>query len=248
MVLGLSCRRTTSPARTAGSRSTSTRTERRSGRATSPPNNFYRFNIASGAVEAGPFNTGAGTQLFGLCLKGELTAAVGNIALTPASAQNVAGTSHKVTATITSGGNPVPAELVSFSVTSGPNTGQVSDPNTGECSANSACTTDANGQVSWTYTSNGAAGTDTIQACFDDNGVTKCATATKEWTPAPDLQITKSGPANAVIGGQISYSLTVKNNGPSNATNVVVSDPVPAGTTLVSATPSQGTCNAHGEL
>jgi hypothetical protein len=39
-------------------------------------NNFYRFNINTGAVEVGPINTGAGTALFGLCLKGEPTAAV----------------------------------------------------------------------------------------------------------------------------------------------------------------------------
>ncbi|MBI2876347.1 MAG: hypothetical protein HYY20_05650 [Candidatus Tectomicrobia bacterium] len=38
--------------------------------------NFYRFNIASGAVEVGPINTGTGpSTLFGICLKGELTAA-----------------------------------------------------------------------------------------------------------------------------------------------------------------------------
>ena len=59
-----------------------------------------------------------------------------------------------------------------------------------------------------------------------------------------DLMLTKSGPANAVVGGQISYALTVTNNGPSDMTNVVVSDPLPAGTTLPSSTPSQGTCNA----
>jgi hypothetical protein len=40
-----------------------------------PSNNFYRFNIATGAVEVGPINTGPGTSLFGLCLKGEPTAA-----------------------------------------------------------------------------------------------------------------------------------------------------------------------------
>ena len=34
-------------------------------------NNFYRFDIATGAVEVGPINTGVGTALFGLCVKGE---------------------------------------------------------------------------------------------------------------------------------------------------------------------------------
>ncbi|MDQ2940845.1 MAG: DUF11 domain-containing protein [Chloroflexota bacterium] len=37
-------------------------------------NNFYRFNIASGAIEIGPINTGG--TLFGLCLKGEPTAGI----------------------------------------------------------------------------------------------------------------------------------------------------------------------------
>jgi hypothetical protein len=41
-------------------------------------NNFYRFNIASGAIEVGPINTGPGTSLAGLCLKGEPTAGGGN--------------------------------------------------------------------------------------------------------------------------------------------------------------------------
>lgn len=205
-------------------------------------NNFYRFNIATGAVEVGPIASGG--ALFGLCLKGEITAAIGNIVLTPPTAQNEAGTSHTVTATVTSAGNPVPGKLVSFSVIAGPNTGEVSNPNTGECSANSDCTTDSNGQVSWTYTSNGSAGTDTIQACFDDAGTTKCTTAEKTWIVSnADLSITKTGPAFVQSGGSITYNITVQNAGPANASNVMVNDPLPAGETLVSATSSQGTCS-----
>jgi len=42
--------------------------------------NFYRFNIATGAMEVGPINTGTGSgTLFGICVKGELTAATGKI-------------------------------------------------------------------------------------------------------------------------------------------------------------------------
>lgn len=41
--------------------------------------NFYRFNIATGAVEVGPIHTGTGSgTLFGICVKGELTAATGS--------------------------------------------------------------------------------------------------------------------------------------------------------------------------
>ena len=53
--------------------------------------------------------------------------------------------------------------------------------------------------------------------------------------PAPDLRITKTGPAQVTEGGMIAYSLVATNLGPTTATGVVVSDPVPAGTTFVSA-------------
>lgn len=141
-------------------------------------NNFYRFDIASGAVEVGPIASGG--SLFGLCVKGELTAAQPEITLDPPTATNPAGGNHTVTATVTQGGQPVANVLVSFSVTAGPNAGQVSDP--GECSIDPNCNTDAAGQTSWTYTSNGTVGTDVIVACFtDENDQEHCARVTKEW-------------------------------------------------------------------
>src|SRR6476469_6155942 len=60
--------------------------------------------------------------------------------------------------------------------------------------------------------------------------------------PTADLAITKTGPPCAQSGGTLTYSIEVDNNGPSDATGVVVNDPLPAGETLVTATPSQGTC------
>jgi uncharacterized repeat protein (TIGR01451 family) len=63
--------------------------------------------------------------------------------------------------------------------------------------------------------------------------------------PAPkvDIQITKSAAPNPVtVGKQVTWSMVVTNNGPSNATGVTVADPVPAGMTFVSVTSSQGTC------
>jgi len=164
-------------------------------------NNFYRFGIASGLVEVGPIASGG--SLFGLCVKGELTAAIGEIKLDPPTATNETGTDHTVTATVTAGGAPVVGALVSFSVTAGPNIGQVSDPNTGECTANNDCTTDANGQVSWTYTGTGGPGLDVITACFtDEQGVEHCARATKEWTEPVSL------PGRMTGGGTIPVSKT----------------------------------------
>ena len=43
------------------------------------------------------------------------------------------------------------------------------------------------------------------------------------------------------LGANVTYTVTATNNGPSNATGVAVTDPLPAGLTLVLATPSAGT-------
>ena len=55
--------------------------------------------------------------------------------------------------------------------------------------------------------------------------------------PAPDLSITKTGPAATTEGNNVTYTLVAKNNGPTTATGVTVSDPVPANSTFVSASP-----------
>ena len=63
--------------------------------------------------------------------------------------------------------------------------------------------------------------------------------------PQADIEITKTtGTSSATPGGTVIYTITVTNNGPSPATGVIVTDDLPAGLTLNSATPSQGTCNA----
>jgi uncharacterized repeat protein (TIGR01451 family)/fimbrial isopeptide formation D2 family protein len=56
-----------------------------------------------------------------------------------------------------------------------------------------------------------------------------------------DLAIAKTDAADPVlVGANITYTLTVRNDGPAAATGVTVTDTLPAGLTLVSATPSQG--------
>ncbi len=57
-----------------------------------------------------------------------------------------------------------------------------------------------------------------------------------------DLSITKTGPSTIRPGFPIQYLITVSNAGPQGASNVVVTDIIPAGTTFISAVPSQGTC------
>jgi hypothetical protein len=100
------------------------------------------------------------------------------IALTPPSDENEVGEDHTVTATLTDLlGNPQPGIPVTFSVISGPNAGT-----TGTCIP-ADCTTDANGQVSFTYTGDGGIGQDEIEACFSDvAGNLICSQiVTKDW-------------------------------------------------------------------
>ena len=59
--------------------------------------------------------------------------------------------------------------------------------------------------------------------------------------PSADLDIAKTGPADPVAAGDAAaFTLTVRNHGPSNATGVVVSDPLPAGLQFDSASPGCG--------
>ena len=55
-----------------------------------------------------------------------------------------------------------------------------------------------------------------------------------------DLSVTKSGPAQAPAGSDVSYTVTVINVGPDDAAAVVLDDPTPAGMTFVSAGQASG--------
>jgi uncharacterized repeat protein (TIGR01451 family) len=79
----------------------------------------------------------------------------------------------------------------------------------------------------------------------DSNAANNSATATTAVNPAADLAVTKSdSPDPVVVGNNVTYTVTVANNGPSQATAVVLTDNLPGAVTFVSATPSQGTCSA----
>jgi uncharacterized repeat protein (TIGR01451 family) len=66
-------------------------------------------------------------------------------------------------------------------------------------------------------------------------------------TPAPtvvDLAIVKTAdPTSLLTGKNVTYTLTVTNNGPVTDTNVVVGDSLPFGVTFVSVSSTQGTCS-----
>ena len=64
--------------------------------------------------------------------------------------------------------------------------------------------------------------------------------------PLADLTVSKSGDEAAPINGQITYNISVFNGGPDDATNVVLTDALPAHTTYVTSSTSQGTINFDG--
>ena len=74
---------------------------------------------------------------------------------------------------------------------------------------------------------------------LDPDLANNTATSSVLLTPSADPQITKAGPATAVPGTNVVYTITVTNAGPSDATTVTVTDPTPPGLTFVS---NSGAC------
>jgi uncharacterized repeat protein (TIGR01451 family) len=61
---------------------------------------------------------------------------------------------------------------------------------------------------------------------------------------APDLTISKAvEPALVTVGGQLTYTLVITNNGPGIATGVLVTDELPDNVVLDQVTTSQGSCS-----
>jgi uncharacterized repeat protein (TIGR01451 family) len=56
----------------------------------------------------------------------------------------------------------------------------------------------------------------------------------------PDLAITKTAAATVIAGNTLTYTIEATNNGPSCALDVMITDPLPPNTVLVSAVPSAG--------
>ena len=75
----------------------------------------------------------------------------------------------------------------------------------------------------------------------DSNAANNAATDTDIVTTSADLEIIKTDSTDPVIPGQaLTYTLTVTNNGPSDAANVQVSDTVPAQFTVTNVTSRNG--------
>jgi uncharacterized repeat protein (TIGR01451 family) len=98
--------------------------------------------------------------------------------------------------------------------------------------------TTANGTTLSCMTSISTTSTDNI-ASNNNATATNLVTASTN----ADVAIVKTASPNPVGEGQlITFRLTVTNNGPAIATNVTINDPLPAGLTFESASPSIGSC------
>jgi uncharacterized repeat protein (TIGR01451 family) len=63
-------------------------------------------------------------------------------------------------------------------------------------------------------------------------------------TASANLAVVKTASPNPAISlASLTYRIIATNNGPSPATNVIVTDQLPTGPTFGSAIPSQGSCN-----
>jgi uncharacterized repeat protein (TIGR01451 family) len=67
-------------------------------------------------------------------------------------------------------------------------------------------------------------------------------------TASADLSITKAGPPTVTASGSVTYTMTIANNGPSDAAAVSVTDTLPAGVTFVSATGTGWVCTNTGNV
>jgi conserved repeat domain/conserved repeat domain/conserved repeat domain len=160
------------------------------------------------------------------------------------SSLGIAGQSMVYTVVVTNNG---PSSAAAVSVTDPTPTGLTFVSNDGGCTSAYPCSlTLTNGQsvtITSTYTiASSAAGsvvTNTAAVSSTTSDPTtgnNTAVKTTSITGSADLTITKSGPASSTPGSTLTYTITVTNNGPSDALAVAVNDTTPANTTFGSNT------------
>jgi uncharacterized repeat protein (TIGR01451 family) len=86
---------------------------------------------------------------------------------------------------------------------------------------------------------------------IDEDAVTDIFRARVSFDASPpdaDVSLAKADSPDPVrVGEPLTYTLTLTNNGPADATDVTLTDTLPAGVTFGSATPSKGSCPESGD-
>jgi uncharacterized repeat protein (TIGR01451 family) len=159
-----------------------------------------------------------------------------------------AGQDIVYTVTVTNNG---PSSAAGVSVADPTPAGLTFVSNSGACTTSYPCAlgTLTNGQsatITSTYsTSSGSAGTSVTNTATvssstaDPTAGNNSASKPTNIIGSADITITKAGPLSSTAGAPLTYTITVTNNGPSDAAAVVVNDATPAGTTFLS---NSGAC------
>jgi len=215
----------------AGAGTTQTVTTDPSGVATA---NTFTANQTSGAYSVVASSASLKALSFALTnLPGAPAAMGANAGTTPQSADSGTAFAVALGVTVTDQfGNPTPGAVVTFTA---PGTG----PSGKFGSALSVpITTNAAGvATAGAFTANAIGGSYAVTAATP--GVPTVSFTLTNISQA-DLSITKTGPATAVPGTTVTYAVTASNAGPLAAQSVVLTDPIPTGTTFVSLTQTAG--------
>lgn len=111
-------------------------------------------------------------------------------------------------------------------------------------------TTDASGNASFnvTFPVVGELGRAITATAFDSQGNTSEFSPCVTFAGASELEIAlTASPPSVTVGSNITYTITLTNNGPNNASSVVVSDMLPASTSFVSCSSTlSGMCGGTG--
>lgn len=223
---------------------------------TVPANSTVQFvlvaNIPSGTATGTMFTNTAGIPPLNLASSTVTVTGSADLSIT-----------NSVAATSTSGSNIVYTIVVTNNGPDTADTPTVNNPtpagltfvsNTGGCFTAFPCsiptllsgfsttitsTFSTTGATSGTIADTASVSSPTSDATSGNNS----ALASTNMIPQADISITKTGPPTAIVGNNITYTITVSNAGPSAAILTAVSDTIPVGTAFVSATPSVGSCS-----
>ncbi|MBI3811886.1 MAG: DUF11 domain-containing protein [Nitrospirae bacterium] len=82
-----------------------------------------------------------------------------------------------------------------------------------------------------------------------NNSATAGTTVSAPPPPSADLaMVMTDSPDPVTVGNNLTYSITVTNNGPDTAISTTVTDTLPSGATFVSSTSDQGSCSGTGTV
>jgi uncharacterized repeat protein (TIGR01451 family) len=115
-----------------------------------------------------------------------------------------------------------------------------------------AVTTDAagNGSFSFSAATTVTTGNIVTSTATDSTGNTSEFSANvTSAPPSADLAVTMAGPTGPIpVGGFVTYTITISNGGPNNATNVSLTDTLPTSVSFTNATASQGSVSQAGGI